>query len=44
MKKVIIEWQNQFGGWYRFQEQHHEQVLIEELPNKEQNVQAKGIV
>ena len=24
MTKVIIEWQNQFGGWYRFQEQHHE--------------------
>jgi len=24
MKKVIIEWQNQFGGWHRFQEQHHE--------------------
>jgi hypothetical protein len=24
MKKVIIEWQNQFGGWHSFQEQHHE--------------------
>ena len=24
MTKVIIEWQNQFGGWYRFQEQHRE--------------------
>ena len=24
MTKVIIDWQNQFGGWYRFQEQHHE--------------------
>lgn len=24
MKKVIIEWQNQFGGWHRFQEQNHE--------------------
>lgn len=24
MKKVIIEWQNKFGGWSRFQEQHHE--------------------
>ena len=24
MTKVIIEWQNQFGGWYRFQEQHYQ--------------------
>ena len=24
MTKVIIECQNQFGSWYRFQEQHHE--------------------
>lgn len=24
MKKVIVEWQNQFGSWHRFQEQHHE--------------------
>ena len=24
MKKVIIEWQNQFGGWYRLTEVHNE--------------------
>jgi hypothetical protein len=24
MKKVILEWQNQFAGWHRFQEQHNE--------------------
>lgn len=24
MKKVIIEWQNQFGGWNRFTEVCHE--------------------
>jgi len=23
-KKVIIEWQSQFGGWHRFQEQNQE--------------------
>lgn len=24
MKKVIIEWQNQFGDWHRYQEQQRE--------------------
>jgi len=24
MGKVIIEWQNKFGKWNRFQEVHHE--------------------
>lgn len=24
MRKVIIEWQNQFGGWHRFTEVSHE--------------------
>jgi hypothetical protein len=24
MKKVIIEWQNQFGDWHRYQEQERE--------------------
>jgi hypothetical protein len=24
MKKIIIEWQNQFGGWNRFAEVSHE--------------------
>ena len=43
MKKVIIEWQNQFGGWYRFQEQHHEPSAYRTAKQRA-NVQAKGIV
>ena len=34
MTKVIIEWQNQLGGWYRFQEQHHEPSAYKEAQRR----------
>ena len=41
MKKVIIEWQNQFGGWHGSKNNTTNQVLIE-LPSNVRNVKARG--